>query len=288
MINNVYLHSGNDEKKNIIKYIYMLIPFLLFGFYKNGISLYLNHTIKFIYVFKPILLTIISILISFIFSKWNKEEFLSYKLIANILISLITFPSTNIFIFTGLIFIINLLIKFIKIKINIIALYMVIYSIILIILNKYTYLNIYEQSYELKLIFTDYLLGKGPSGICSSLLIYIIICFILNIININYKRSIPIISLIIYYIFIFIMGCINNNFDPNLFLNNNLLFGVIFISPFTIYSTYSKGGSILYGTLLGIFLIISSFIEINLGVYISILLLSIISKYLDLLITHKK
>lgn len=287
-MNRVYLHSNNDEKKNIIRYIYLIIPFMIFGFYKNGISLYLKHTISFINIFKPLLFTGISVLISFIFSKWNKKSFLNYTLIANILISIITFPNTNLIIYIIIISLVNLLFKYIKFNFNIISLYMILYSIILMILNKYTYLNIYECNYELKLLFIDYLFGKGIGGISNTLIIYIIICFCFLITNINYKKLIPIISLIEYYTLVLIISFINNSFDPNLVLNSNLLFGIIFISTINIYSPYTKGGCVIYGLVLGILLFISSFIDLNLGIYISIFILSIIYQYFDKLITHKK
>ena len=37
---NVYLKSKNNENKILVKYILLLIPFLIYGFYKNGILLY--------------------------------------------------------------------------------------------------------------------------------------------------------------------------------------------------------------------------------------------------------
>lgn len=285
MISKVYMHSKNYEQSNIVKYICLLIPFFLFGLYKNGISLYINNSVGLIGLIKPILLLIIAIIVSLVFSFIYKESYISYRLIANILISLITFPTTNIIIFLIIISLMNFLTKFIKF--NITAGYMVIYSMYLLIINKFTFLNIYESNYELKLSFLNYLFGKGPGGISNTFLIFTLIAFIILLININYKKMVPIFSLVIYYIVILTVAFIKNYFDPTLLLNNNLLFAVIFVSTLTIYSPYTKGGIIVYGLLLGIGLVISAFININVGIYLVVLILSILSPIFDKLTFEK-
>ena len=98
-MNNVYLKSKNNEKKSILRLIYSLIPFLLYGFYKNGILLYKNNYGNLIFLFRLPLLITISLLISYFFSKYKKDKFVSYRLILNIFISMITFPNTNILIY---------------------------------------------------------------------------------------------------------------------------------------------------------------------------------------------
>ena len=68
---NVYLKSKNNENKILVKYILLLIPFLIYGFYKNGILLYKGEYVNIFYMFKPLILTIISILISYLFTKYK-------------------------------------------------------------------------------------------------------------------------------------------------------------------------------------------------------------------------
>ena len=72
-MNNVYLKSKNSEKKSILKLIYLLIPFLVYGLYKNGILLYKNNYGNLISLFRLPLLITISLLISYFFSKYKKE-----------------------------------------------------------------------------------------------------------------------------------------------------------------------------------------------------------------------
>ena len=68
---NVYLKSKNNENKILVKYILLLIPFLIYGFYKNGILLYKGEYVNIFNMFKPLILTIISILISYLFTKYK-------------------------------------------------------------------------------------------------------------------------------------------------------------------------------------------------------------------------
>ena len=48
---NVYLKSKNNENKILVKYILLLIPFLIYGFYKNGILLYKGEYVNIFYMF---------------------------------------------------------------------------------------------------------------------------------------------------------------------------------------------------------------------------------------------
>ena len=115
---NVYLKSKNNENKILVKYILLLIPFLIYGFYKNGILLYKGEYVNIFYMFKPLILTIISILISYLFTKYKKEDFISYRLYLNILSSLIVLPNTNIFIYLIILFLVNILYTFKKVNIS--------------------------------------------------------------------------------------------------------------------------------------------------------------------------
>ena len=139
-MSKVYLHHYNTFNKLIKLMIGLLSVFLLFGFYKNGISLYMQKAIKVYEMFNPILFTLISLLVTFIFCKINKEHFLGYRLLTNILISLCTLFNTDILIFIVLICLVNFLSKYIKA--NPVAMYMLLLIIISFIFNKYTFDNL--------------------------------------------------------------------------------------------------------------------------------------------------
>lgn len=279
---NVYLKSKNNENKILVKYILLLIPFLIYGFYKNGILLYKGEYVNIFYMFKPLILTIIAILISYLFTKYKKEEFISYRLYLNILSSLIVLPNTNIFIYLIILFLVNILYTFKKVNISLITILLLI--IVSMIFSKYLFLNVYEESVNHSYSITNYLFGNGSGGISNTLFIYSILVFIYLICDFSYKKHIVVTSLTVYYILLIISFVLFKKFDYNLLLNNNLVFSFIFLNTISIFTPYTKGGCYLYGFILGLISFCFSFIDINLGVYLISLILSFTSLYFDKLI----
>ena len=276
---NVYLKSKNNENKILVKYILLLIPFLIYGFYKNGILLYKGEYVNIFYMFKPLILTIISILISYLFTKYKKEDFISYRLYLNILSSLIVLPNTNIFIYLIILFLVNILYTFKKVNISLITILSLI--IVSMIFSKYSFLNVYEESVNHSYSITNYLFGNGSGGISNTLFIYSILVFIYLICDFSYKKHIVVTSLTVYYILLIISFVLFKKFDYNLLLNNNLVFSFIFLNTISIFTPYTKGGCYLYGFILGLISFCFSFIDINLGVYLISLILSFTSLYFD-------
>lgn len=276
---NVYLKSKNNENKILVKYILLLIPFLIYGFYKNGILLYKGEYVNIFYMFKPLILTIIAILISYLFTKYKKEDFISYRLYLNILSSLIVLPNTNMFIYLIILFLVNILYTFKKINISLITILLLI--IVSMIFSKYSFLNVYEESVNHSYSITNYLFGNGSGGISNTLFIYSILVFIYLICDFSYKKHIVVTSLTVYYILLIISFVLFKKFDYNLLLNNNLVFSFIFLNTISIFTPYTKGGCYLYGFILGLISFCFSFIDINLGVYLISLILSFTSLYFD-------
>lgn len=276
---NVYLKSKNNENKILVKYILLLIPFLIYGFYKNGILLYKGEYVNIFYMFKPLILTIISILISYLFTKYKKEDFISYRLYLNILSSLIVLPNTNIFIYLIILFLVNILYTFKKVNISLITILLLI--IVSMIFSKYSFLNVYEESVNHSYSITNYLFGNGSGGISNTLFIYSILVFIYLICDFSYKKHIVVTSLTVYYILLIISFVLFKKFGYNLLLNNNLVFSFIFLNTISIFTPYTKGGCYLYGFILGLISFCFSFIDINLGVYLISLILSFTSLYFD-------
>ena len=279
---NVYLKSKNNENKILLKYILLLIPFLIYGFYKNGILLYKGEYVNILNMFKPLILTIISILISYLFTKYKKEDFISYRLYLNILSSLIVLPNTNIFIYLIILFLVNILYTFKKVNISLITILLLI--IVSMIFSKYLFLNVYEESVNHSYSITNYLFGNGSGGISNTLFIYSILVFIYLICDFSYKKHIVVTSLTVYYILLIISFVLFKKFDYNLLLNNNLVFSFIFLNTISIFTPYTKGGCYLYGFILGLISFCFSFIDINLGVYLISLILSFTSLYFDKII----
>lgn len=269
----VYLKSKISENKILLKSILLLILFLIYGFYKNGVLLYKGNYINLFGMLKPILLVIISILISYLFTKYKKEELVSYRLYLNILSSLIALPNTNIFIYLIILFLVNILYTFKKVNISLITILLLI--IVSFIFHNYSFLNVYEESVNHSYNITNYLFGNGAGGISNTLFIYSVLALIYLICDFSYKKHIAITSLTVYYVLLALSFVIFKNFDYNLALNNNLIFAFIFLNTISIFTPYTKGGQYIYGFVLGVFTFALSFIDINIGVYLISLILSL-------------
>ena len=277
-MSRVYIHSNNHVNHLNKLMINLLIVFIGYGFYKNGISLYKDEYVGIVGMFKPLLFVIISLGISFLFKKIDKDLW-SYCLLQNLFISVITPFNTNILVYIILNGLLNVILKYYQL--NIVPIYMLLGSMILLIVKNYSFLNIYESSVEHNFSFFDYLLGKGIGGISNTFLLVSIIAFILLMLNINYKKNIPMAAFVCYYVLATITTFVSGVLDQSLLLNNNVIFAFIFLTNISIFTPYSKGGGYLYGMLLGILTYLTYFIDINIGVYFVIMLLSFSHPLLD-------
>ena len=278
-MNKVFFHSKNNEQKNLQFYYYLLIIFIISGIYKNGFLLYRLNLISLINIFKPFILSIISVVISIIFSFIFKEKIKSYRFINNLLISLIVMPNISYVYYVILLVIVNIIYSFYHF--NMPSFYMLILSTFLLFMHKYTYLNAFESTNNLNYNFWDYLFGKGFGGISNTFLLATIIISIILICRSEYKKSLLLSFLSVYYIILFISLFITKNLAITNIINNNVLFASVFIAPLSLYSPYTKGGCYLYGALLAIIVFAFSFWHIEIGLYLGISLLSIFKKFLD-------
>ena len=284
-MSRVYLHSKNDINNLNKLMIYLFIPFFLFGFYKNGLSLYINGYINFVSMLKPIILLSISIIVSLLFSKIDKKLIFSYRLISNLMICMVVNINVSLVVYVVLLILINFALKYFKI--NMVPIFMIFSIIISMLLINYTFYNTFELSVEHSFSFLDFLLGKGYGGVANSLMIMSIVALIVLMLNINYKKQIPIIAFSVYYILAIITTFINGIVDQNLLLNNNVIIAFIFLSNISIYTPYSKGGCYIYAGLLGILTYIFYYWDINIGVYITLCILSFLSPILDKFIVRQ-
>jgi Na+-translocating ferredoxin:NAD+ oxidoreductase RnfD subunit len=148
-------------------------------------------------------------------------------------------------------------------------------------MNNYTYLNAYESSHTLKYDILDYLFGKGPGGISNTLLIATILIGVILICNRQYKKHIVISFLLTNIIFNIISMFITKDISLATFINNNVLFAIVFVAPLSLFSPYTRGGCYIYGILLAIICFVASFWDVNIGLYIGVCLLSLLTKVLD-------
>lgn len=280
-MNRVYFHKKRSISLNNLL-LYLLLVFVLFGIYQNGIKI---RTMGIYNMLKPTILFVLTTVISFITGKLNKEKIISERLVTNMLMYSITLCNVNIILYIVMIFIFNITYKYLKF--NVASLYMTILIFVSMILKKYNFYNALEYGNKFNYNVWNYLLGRGPSGICNGFIILIIISLIVLSFKDDYKKELAYGSILAYYIFAIISAFITG-FNKDLLCNANVLFALVFILPINSATPYTEKGMYIYSFLAGILVFASSYIDINVGVYIVVFVLSISANLVDKCIIYKQ
>ena len=275
-MNKVYIHSKNTIDKYVLKYIYGLIPLVLYALYKNGIVLYNANLINFFSIFKVLYLIIISLIIYVIFSIITKRKLkLNLELLSILIIPLFMPYSINLIIYSISLFILLFINHYLSkiLKYNNISFIILGIILVLIIFNKYNYLNPIEQTNNYLYTFLDLLFGRNPGGIAASSIIIGLILIIYYSIFTIYKQNIAISSIIAFLILTGIL----NNFNINSLLNSNAVLSFILIAPELKNTPVSLRGTIIYGIVVGIIsALLCQFVSIYTGAFIAIFIVSFI------------
>ena len=289
--------SNNSIKRITLTYIISLLPLILFGFYKNGISLYIKKYVNILEMFKPLVIILLGFLIGAIVNviyekKINKNKdnikdiiFSSLHPIYGILIGCISSINTNIILFSLVTFIILLISKFIKnTKINYITLTSLIIFFIMNIFGKFSFLNAYEVSNNFNMNTIDYLFGKGNGGIVTTNILLLIISYIILYNSNIYKRNIPIYSFISFLLLTIIYCFIKNDIGNimNMLFTNGILFSFVYIASEPNSSSYTRLGSTIYGIIVGVLSFIFYLINPALSSLGGIFITSIFNSLIDL------
>ena len=275
-MNKVYIHSKNTIDKYVLKYIYGLIPLVLYGIYKNGIILYNANLINFFSIFKVLYLIVISLIIYVIFNIITKRKLkLNLELLSILIIPLFMPYSINLIIYSislfGLLFIDHYLSKILKY--NNISFIILGIILVLVIFNSYNYLNPIEQTNNYSYSFLDLLFGRNPGGIAASSIIIGIILIIYYSIFTIYKQNIAISSIIVFLLLTVIL----NNFNINSLLNSNAILSFILIAPELKNTPVSINGTIIYGSLIGIISgLLCQYVSFYVGSFLAIFIISLI------------
>ena len=275
-MNKVYIHSKNTIDKYVLKYIYGLIPLVLYGIYKNGIILYNANLINFLSIFKVLYLIVISLIIYIIFSIITKRKLKLNLELLNILIIPLFMPYyINLLLYSISLFILLFIDHYLSkiLKYNNISFIILGIILVLVIFNSYNYLNPIEQTNNYSYSFLDLLFGRNPGGIATSSIIIGIILIIYYSIFTIYKQNIAISSIIVFLL----LTAILNNFNINSLLNSNAILSFILIAPELKNTPVSLKGTIIYGCIVGIIsALLCQFVSIYTGAFIGILLVSIV------------
>ena len=276
----MYIHSKLDYKKNILIYFLTLVPLIIYGVYKNGYLLYQKNLISIYEVFKPIYLLLICFLLYEIISLIkNRKIVFDNDLISCLIISLIVPPMISYLYFTigiTIFLIINVFLKD-RIVYNKIAFGKLLIVLILVLFSKYGYYNALELNYNYSFNIMDYITGRQIGSISSTSIILMIVGYVILSLFAVYKKNIPIISYIVYLIGCIIYSLLINRLDITTYFNASIIFAFIYVATDSKSSPYMFKKSIFYGIIIGILtLVFSSIINVYEGVYISILITSIL------------
>ena len=283
------IKDDTSIKKISLTYILSLLPLILYGFYKNGIYLYIKKYISLPKMFKPLLLILIGFLIgasvNIIYLKLIKKSkdniidiiFSSFHPIYGILIASIISINTNILLFSVVSFAVLFISKFINNKINLISLSSLIIFFIMNILNKFTFMNIYEQSSSFKMNAIDYMFGRGSGGILTTNILLIVLSFIILYNSKVYKKIIAIYSSSVFILLTTIYCILTKNIGNimNMLFTNGILFSFVYVATEPVSSSYTKYGKEIYGILVGILTFIFYLINPALSSLCGILIASI-------------
>ena len=286
-MNNIFVRSKNSIATISLNRIMALLPFLVIGLYIN-VYLAKDYSINNILhmLSYPFIGLLIGIIVNFIFTKKQKKDHLSdilfssfhieYGLILGFLMS----NSVSLIVFSVCLLVMFIISKLVDIKINIVAVtFLIIY--ICMSLNGEFELTLREVLTE-----KDYIIGNVNGGNFSTgLLSLLISLFILRLKNFT-KMDISIYAIVSYIALCLMYSLITDKDLLMLVFLNSYLFIFTFVASDSISSSYTLNGVKIYGLLVGILTFILSFKLSVLAPFISIIVASFFSTFIDNL-THK-
>ena len=281
MKDKVFLHTKENISIIVKKYLLCLLPLIIYGIYKNGYLLYSRNLISFPEIFKIVYLLLISFCVYLIINKLIfKKSFWSLDLVFILVIPLFMPSNINIVIHTLGLFISYLLVSILgkKLKFNKMAFCKLFIILLLVLFSNYTYLNSGEALNIYSLNLWDNLWGRNIGGIATSNIILGLIILIIFCLTNIYKKSVAISSLLTFLILTLIL----NDFNINIITYSTPILGIILLNIDTTSTPVTKKAMIIYGTMHGILTsILTTYLNLNEGVFISTLFLSFFALLLD-------
>lgn len=261
MSNTLRRKATNKTYEGIL--LGVLIPVVIFGWYKFGYLDYSKNLVSLVSSFKVGWLLLINIIITcFIqFIVKDKYPYYYYEIVLLTLLLPIRIPY---FIDILVVLIYNILRKHLNnYHFNSVAIFKLIITLILMVMGKNNYLSLYQEQVASIYKTSDLVWGASIGSIGSTNLVVLILSYLL-LCNVDiYKKDIPWYALIGYSLALGIYGFINNSIIDliKLTLNSTVIFSFIFISTINISSPIGKKLKRIYGLLVGIISFI--FLQIN-------------------------
>lgn len=255
----------NPISKLYLRYSVVLLPLIIFGIYKNGISLYMKGYVGIIGALKPLIIVLMCVSGTFLGTMLrakkkdksrNLGRLLTKNWLQNLIESMIMALAMPIGASPIIVFVIVLAGNFLlnNAKFNKVAL---IYLIILVF-NDLVGCAIFENAYELDNTLNyngiDLLVGFGLGGMCSTSSLLVGIALLILSFDKFYKREIVLSAIITFLVLGTVPAMINSEYAEilPLVLGFNIMYFFTFCLP-DFYSTpYTVKGQILSGIFTGV------------------------------------
>lgn len=279
-------------------YLISILPVIIFSFYKNGFMVYKSGELSLFLSLQYLVIPIIIVLLSYVFETYYylciKKENDTNNVVnsivpyINALCYLVCGPANKLYITIPIIVVLDILMKFLdqKVYINRVALFKCILFGVLTALSMYSNLNYHEAT--LKVVEDDAAklflgMGIGEIGVTSTL--FAIIGYVILLFNNYYKKEIPIICVLTYGlvgILLYFGGVVNfSELLINTF-NSGFVFAAVFVASLSTATPVVRSGRVIYAMLVGIIsAIMVNLVEFNMGIYIAILVIGLITPALN-------
>lgn len=298
----MYVKKNNKELN--IDYLVVLLPLVIYGFYKNYFIVYNRGLITLFDVIKQIVIFLLVIAIAILIpilvnilqkKKWNEGILRDYTIPLVIIFFLIMPVKYNKFIFLIILAVFVCLNNFLKVNkfsFNRIAFLEVLTLIILKQLGGIAYESVYESTKELSFTLFDSFFGRSVMNFGTTNIFLILCCFAYLTYRCYYKKEIPLIIIGTY-----LLSGVGINFlmHKDIFsifstlITTNILFSTIFVATIPFYSPYTKEGTIIYSILIGILTsIFSIYFSLNEAIFVIIFIVSLLNNLLDYLVLKVK
>ena len=293
MKNNVYVRNNRSIFTISIVRITLLIPLIIYGFYKNGIYLYQKGYVGVLGMFRPLVFIIgggiIGGLVNYIYERLIKKNksglkevlFSSFHIEYGLVLGCIMPVSINAIIYFSTVFVLLFLSKFTRNRINIMCLTFIAIYCLSIFLNIFEYANIYELSRAFSYEFMDYLIGKAPGGIAATHIVLLMVALFGLYITNNSKTSITFYALISSFVLFGVYAMIANVNFPNIIFGYNMIFIYTYVATDSVTSSYTKYGKKVFGALVGILSFGFYFVNPIIAPYIAIIIVSLFNNLID-------
>mgnify|MGYP003289909027 FL=1 len=279
-------------------YLLSLIPIIIFAFYKNGLVVYKAGELNLFLSLQYIVIPIIIVVLSYVFETYyyltiKKDDDLNNVInsivpYANVLCYLVCGPMNKLFITIPILVVLDVALKFFeqKVTINRVALYKCLIFLVLMALSMNTNQNYYEYTLKSQVDNPGSLfLGMGIGEIGTTSTLFAIVGYLVLLFNKYYKKEIPIICFVSYLLvglLLYFAGVVSfNGLLINTF-NSGFVFAIVFVATLSTATPVVKSGKIIYSLLIGIVsAIFINLVKFNLGIYITILVLGLVSPLLN-------